>query len=289
MVTATPHAWRNNLGMIATMHGKEKVIAPIRQDALGIEVVVPEQLDTDRFGTFSGEVERNGSPLDAARAKIEAGFAIVPEARFGFASEGSFGPHPQISLLAIGREIVVMFDRETGLELSGADASLNPNFAHKFVKCPTEAADFAASVGFPEQGIIVCGAWDDCPAPNVLVIKTITDVVSLTVAAQQAIALCGQALIKTDMRAHSNPTRMAAIRRATHDLVRLFESRCPGCGVRGFDVAERVPGLPCGWCGAPTPEIMREILRCKTCGFENQRAVTDKNVAEPGQCGHCNP
>ena len=36
---------------LGTMHGKAVVIAP-PLSALGIGVVVPEGLDTDRFGTF---------------------------------------------------------------------------------------------------------------------------------------------------------------------------------------------------------------------------------------------
>ncbi len=48
--------------------------------------------NTDRFGTFSRDIERTGSQLDAARAKIAAGFEYAPSARIGLASEGSFGP-----------------------------------------------------------------------------------------------------------------------------------------------------------------------------------------------------
>jgi hypothetical protein len=43
--------------VIATMHGKEKVIAPLLVKALGVKIIVPENFDTDLYGTFSGEIE----------------------------------------------------------------------------------------------------------------------------------------------------------------------------------------------------------------------------------------
>jgi hypothetical protein len=42
--------------VIATLHGKEKVIAPLLEHALGVKIIVPEKFDTDQYGTFSGEI-----------------------------------------------------------------------------------------------------------------------------------------------------------------------------------------------------------------------------------------
>ena len=55
--------------VIATMHGKEQVIAPVLRDAFGLHCNVAEGLDTDAFGTFARERERTGTILEAARAK----------------------------------------------------------------------------------------------------------------------------------------------------------------------------------------------------------------------------
>lgn len=87
--------------------------------------------DTDRFGSFSRDVARNGSALDAARAKIAAAFKRVPQARVGLASEGSFGPHPQIPFLPVGSEIVLLIDRHSGLELSGHHLGPATNFSRR--------------------------------------------------------------------------------------------------------------------------------------------------------------
>lgn len=286
---ARSFSYENSRAVLATMHAKERVIAPILREVLGIAVVAPNGLDTDRFGAFSGEIERIGTPLEAARAKIAAGFAAMPAAQIGIASEGSFGPHPHVPFIALGRELVAMIDRESGLELIGFDASHDTNFAHLFVKSSAEAVAFAGRVGFPEHGVIVLGAREERPAPDLFVQKSLSDLQTPNAAVEAAINLCGVALVETDMRAYRNPTRMAAIGRATRDLVRLFESRCPSCTVPGFDVAERVPGLPCAWCGEPTQLTVREILRCKACGHEMTRPATSEQTANPGLCDGCNP
>jgi len=82
--------------LLATMHGKEDVIAPLAERFLGVRLQVVDGLDTDTFGTFSRDVARTGSQLDAARAKVAAAFDMLPDILLGLASEGSFGPHPYL-------------------------------------------------------------------------------------------------------------------------------------------------------------------------------------------------
>ena len=282
-------AYDNASAVLTSMHAKERVIAPILREELGLIVELAAGVDTDRFGAFSREVERTGSQLDAARGKISAGFANLPSARVGLASEGSFGPHPHFPFVAIGRELVLMIDRETGLELTGYDVSMDTNFAHVVVEDLDSAREFAGRVGFPEHGLIVSGWRDDRPAPDLFLAKDITDAAALEAALLAATRLGDRAFVETDMRAHRNPTRMAAIERATRDLSRRFHSRCPNCDHRGFDVTERIPGLPCAWCGEPTREIIAERLYCSSCGYEERRSITTSATADPGRCDGCNP
>lgn len=281
--------YQNIVAVLTTIHAKERVIGPILRDELGLIIKLAMGVNTDQFGTFSREVKRKGSQLDAARAKIAAGFQHEPSARVGLASEGSFGPHPYIPCLAIGREIVLMVDRESGLELTGYDASPNTNFGHVVARDREAAFAFAQRVRFPEHGLIVMGCRDELPAPDLLLNKDIPDVAALEGAVQEAFRLCGAAFVETDMRAHRNPTRMTAIERATRDLVRRFQSQCPNCGHRGFDVVERIAGLPCAWCSEPTHVIMAEALTCQSCGHRDERSVSTAPTADPGQCQGCNP
>jgi hypothetical protein len=56
------------LVLLASRHGKERAMArPFRQ-GLGLELVVADQIDTDDFGTFTGERPR---PADAATTCTE--------------------------------------------------------------------------------------------------------------------------------------------------------------------------------------------------------------------------
>ena len=98
-----------------------------------------------------------------------------------------------------------------------------------------------------------------------------------------------RAFLETDMRAHRNPTRMRSIERATMDLLRRFNSRCPDCNYPGYDIVERIAGLPCAWCYLPTGIIRFETLCCKQCGREEQRKANERELADPGECANCNP
>ena len=274
--------------LIATMHAKERVIGPLLQRAFGLQIRVPEVFDTDRFGTFSREIERAGSQLDAARAKIAAAFAHEPAAKVAVASEGSFGPHPLIPFVPFGREIVVIVDRDTGLELIGQYADVKTNFGHETVVNVGSALAFAKRIGFPAHGVFVAGAGDGGPALDRFLCKNMDTETALRAAVTEAIAICGAAHIETDMRAHRNPTRMRAIKRATIDLVRRYRSICPTCARPGFAVTERVPGLPCAWCGTPTDAVRTEVSLCAGCGHRMDRPV-GVATADPGFCNSCNP
>jgi hypothetical protein len=274
--------------VLATMHGKERIIAPLLQAALGLRIYVAAGLDTDRFGSFSRDIPRIGSPLDAARAKIAAVFEQIPQASVGLASEGSFGPHPQIPFLPFDREIVLLVDRRNGLEIVGHHLAPRTNFAQTVTGDPDAAMTFADRTGFPAHGVIVIGTADGRPAPRRLLRKDIMTAQDLRAAVAEAIVLCGSAHVETDMRAHRNPTRMRAIKRATIDLVRRYRSECPQCARPGFAVTERLSGLRCAGCGEPTDVTRAEVLLCAGCAHRIERMI-GAPVADPSRCDYCNP
>ncbi|WP_137931659.1 DUF6671 family protein [Mesorhizobium comanense] len=287
-MTSAPRPYERTEAVLATMHGKERVIAPLLERALGLRVAATTNVDTDRFGTFSRDVERTGSQLDAARAKIAAAFAAAPDVNVALASEGSFGPHPYIPFVPLGREIVVMRDRVSGLELIGHYAGLSTNFGHTVVTDLAGASAFAERARFPGHGVIVMGCVDQQPAPRRALIKDIDAWAGLQRAIEEVITICGAAFVETDMRAHRNPTRMRTIKRATLDLVRRFRSLCPICARPGFAITKRLSGLPCSWCGGPTLALKADVYSCEGCGYREERAVKAA-TADPGQCGECNP
>ena len=273
--------------IFATMHGKERVVAPLVRRFLGMAVAVPAGLDTDRFGTFARDVPRLSSALDAARQKVAAAFAIDPGASLALASEGSFGPHPHFPFLAIDREIVVLADRASGFELVGQHATASTNYSHRIVQNVSAGLAFAAGIGFPGHGVVVIAVRDGQPAPDMALTKDVADHVALGEAIADIIRRCGAAFVETDMRAHRNPQRMRAMARATTDLIRRARSRCPSCAAPGYVVSERTAGLACADCGVPTLAIRAEIRTCIRCDHRVEQAVTAA-AADPRYCPCCN-
>ena len=264
-------------------------MAPLLEPALGVELRPAPGLDTDAFGSFSREVPRSGSPLDAARAKLAAAFARVPAARFGVASEGSFGPHPAVPLLPHAEELVLLVDREEGVECVGRDVGAATNFAQAIVADVAGARDFAGRAGFPAHGLIVSACVEGEPAPTLALVKDIDSEAALAAAVTRVLGITAQALVETDMRAHRNPTRMASIARATADVLRIYDSRCPACATRGYAVRARRPGLPCAACALPTRLVLSEVLACARCGHEQARPAAGPRCADPASCEYCNP
>lgn len=280
--------WRGKEAVLATMHRKERAIAPLVQRWLGLRVTVAHGLNTDAFGTFTRDIARPGSPRDAARRKIDAAFAMMPGRQIGLASEGSFGPHPQLPFCALDREIVLLVDRKHGFEVAGQFATPDTNYNHSVVIDVPSGIAFAQRAGFPDHGVIVTGCRNGDPAPAIAMFKSIATAEDLIAALKAVLGNCRAAWIETDMRAHRNPRRMRAIKRATLDLLCRARSRCPECGQPGYAVTGRIAGLPCAACREPTSLARAEVITCSGCHQRAERA-TPRAAADPAHCGACNP
>ncbi len=278
---------RNKMGVLATMHRKEQVIAPILEHSLGIQVIVPEGLNTDAFGTFTRDIQRPGDQLQAARLKIAAAIELTG-LTLALASEGSFGPHPSIPFLACDREIVMLSDRDQRLELVGQTLSTQTNYRSQQITTVEAALAFAEKVGFPTHGLIAMPTAQ--PALSDSIFKGITDSDQLLDIVGWLLKRYDQAHLETDMRAMYNPTRMNVIAQATHQLISQFEHCCAQCGTPGFSPVEYKPGLPCAVCKQPTELALAAIYHCKMCDFSQVIDYPDGNtIADPAQCWYCNP
>lgn len=266
------------------MHGKEQALAPALAE-LDLEVVVPRGLDTDAFGTFTGEVPREGA-LEAARAKARAALRLAPGATFAAASEGTFGPHPAVPFVTAGIEHVLLMHPASGVEVVGNDVTLETNAAADDVGSTADALAFAARVGFPGHAVVV-----RAPGPGGLVLaKGLQDEGALVDVVERALAAHGRAALEADMRAHVNPTRMRAIARAARDAVERWRSACPCCARPGFVVTASRPGLPCAACREATDLAVTVTLRCAGCEHHEERPRPDGLVeADAGSCPRCNP
>lgn len=274
------------VAMLATMHRKEQAIAPLLESHLGVNVAVPAGFDTDAFGTFTGDVKRPSDQLTTARLKAAAVLRQTGES-LAVASEGSFGPHPQIPFIACDRELVLLIDRTHQLEIVGECLSTDTNYRSQVIHSPADALAFAESVGFPQHGLVV---KDD--QSEQIFGKGITDKDQLLALVEQALSQSPHraARLETDMRALYNPTRMAVIAQATENLVKAIAHSCPSCGCPGFSSVKQFPGLPCSLCGTPTLLTLAQLYRCQRCQFE-QRLPGDHgfSTADPSYCPYCNP
>ena len=110
--------FENRSASLLTKHGKEEVIAPILLDALSCKVIHTDGYDTDLLGTFTQEIPRHGSQLDAARKKAKLGLGLL-KLDIGIANEGAFTHDPYTGMTSWNNELVILIDERHGLELTG--------------------------------------------------------------------------------------------------------------------------------------------------------------------------
>lgn len=262
-------------------------MAPILEASLGVQIMVPQGLNTDEFGSFTRDIERPGDQLNAARLKVEK-VITVTGLTLAFASEGSFGPHPSVPLLACDREIVLMSDRHHDFEIVGQAISIETNYRQQQVTNLEAALAFAQEIGFPGHGLVAMAEAQ--PRQSSQIFKGITDEARLIDCVTELLRKNGQAHLETDMRAMYNPTRMKVIAQATHDLVSKLSQCCPECGFPGFEPVERKAGLPCALCRFPSELTLAVTSRCKKCDRSSVTFFPDgQEFADPAHCCYCNP
>lgn len=290
----SPDPYGGQAVALATRHGKERVIGRALRWGLGGELLHVRSVDTDALGSFCGTVPRQGDALQACMAKAQAALR-EGGTRLAIASEGSFGPHPQVPFLAAGVEWMVFLDQQRGLTIREQLLARRTNFAHRLVRAPSAGGPepdlerWLEQVGFPRHALMVRPQGGVIPGS---VEKGLRRWDALACALQRAAAISpdGLALLETDMRAHCNPTRMGAIRALAFRLVRRIATPCPACQTPGWGMVGRRPGLGCGACGLPTELVLMEEWGCEVCSYREERPRRDGLlVADPAHCGWCNP
>ena len=272
---------------IATMHGKERAIAPALEARLGVVTVAPVGLDTDALGTFTGEILRAGTMGEAAIAKARLGMRTAG-VKLAVASEGSFGPHPHVPFVPCGRELLVFVDDEDELIISARRLSLATNFASRTVNTVEDIGIFLTSAGFPDHAVIVRPNL----AERVWCAKGLQDIGDLRRAIDEAQSLStdGLARIDTDMRAHVNPTRMGEIAVLGTSLAERIATPCPACRTPGWGEVDIERGLPCNECGAATEWVKSSIEGCARCDATIRVPRSDgRKTIDAGHCAACNP
>jgi hypothetical protein len=270
---------------LLTQHGKEKVIAPVLQPGLDCRIRHVTGFDTDQLGTFTRDTPRPGTQLEAARRKARTGMELsgLP---LGVASEGSFGPDPFAGLFPWNLELMVWIDDRLGIEVVGT--AQGPARSGHLLTGDWEAVrSFAEQVEFPRHHLVLRPEGQNDPRIH----KGIADWRRLEAVFADCLAQSSnrQVFVETDLRAFANPTRMQRIEQAAHDLLKRLLSGCPACDSPGYWPTERQPGLRCADCGLPTTVYRSEVWTCVRCDHRCVKERTDRTLAEPGECSHCNP
>ena len=273
---------------VATLHGKERVIGPPLVKALSLkDFRAIEGVDTDRFGAFSGEVQRTMDPLSTAIAKAKHG-ADISGMDLVIASEGSFGPYPPSSFISCNEEFLVLLDVRDGSTHEFRHLSLDTVFGGEQCSSLKEVAEFARRMKFPSHGLVFRPKekWEG----GARVEKGVHDVERMNAVTTAFISEHGSVWVETDMRAMKNPTRMKVIEETAERFAKELRMTCPVCQQFFFRITGTMVGLPCGLCGWPTESIRSYVRTCDACAHSDQEARPDgKVMEEPQYCGNCNP
>ncbi len=283
--------------VLTTMHNKAKSIASPFKNALGVKIVCTQNINTDTLGTFTGEIEREGSALETARKKARLGMQNL-NMSLGLASEGSFGPHPSLFIIPGTQEVMVFVDDNRGIEISEQIISTETNYNQISINSIADSKDFLTKVKFPQHGLIV---RQEDPRKNIidkthtqesLIFKGITNLADLYKAVESCKAASKNNIVylETDMRAHMNPTRLKVIRKLALKLASRIRQLCPACACPGFGRSGFIGGLPCQECDYPSDYPLYEIHSCVSCNFQQQIARTDGVThVKAFECNYCNP
>lgn len=271
--------------LISSIHKKEEVVAPLFEKKLNVSCYKSTKIDTDLFGTFSGEINREYDFLETLRKKCLHGMEVEGY-DLGFASEGSFGAHPFIPFANANQELTILIDKKNQLEVVGNHFTTDTNFNGKKIFSLNSALDFADNSGFPSHALVIKSAQN---TKNVLK-KGIVDELEFIEIVKNKLEIFESLWIETDMRACYNPTRMKSIEKSAENLIENILSKCPNCNFPGFSIVASHSGLNCKVCGSQTKSILRNEYRCKKCNHTaNDYYPNGREKEDPTFCDFCNP
>lgn len=269
--------------LLASKHQKEQVIAPVFKHYLDAELLVAT-FDTDQLGTFTGEIPRPATSKETCVLKArQAGLACNHD--YVIASEGSFGPHPQIPFLAVAHEIMLLLDLKRQLVIVEEEISTKTNYQTLIIDKNHNLSDFFKKVQFPSHALCLQTADQ-----TQVIAKGIQTHKDLEHFLQHGFAISAQLLISSDMRAMMNPLRMQNLASLSEKLAQRILNTCPKCKLPGFGQIGVGGQLPCESCHQESALHALEVLGCIQCEYQTTRTRSDGKTSIPPQfCQYCNP
>ena len=267
------HPYRHSAAAIATKHLKEQIIAPrFAQLEIALQVA---PVDTDLLGTFTGEIERVGTPKEVALRKAQLGMQATG-LPYGIASEGSIGPDPMVPFLYSDIECLAWVDDLLGIEIVEFHRSMEIVAAHAVIDSGFDLEGFLKKADFPNHGLIV--------KSKAGITKGITNPVDLEK------ALTNDAIsIESDLRSQFSPSRQKNIAVVAQQLVGRLAVLCKQCQNPGFGVVGNLYGLECVECKNCMEKAVRgKRLGCFKCDYREE-IENEKMFVQPADCDYCNP
>jgi len=270
--------------VLSTMHDKLPLVEPPLAFHVGL-VVGTVPVDTDRLGTFTGDVARSESAWDTAVAKARLGMHAA-SCSIGIASEGSIGPHPSAPFINVAVELVVLVDDERGVIVGETETSFDITAVSADITADDDFDDLLRRGQFPAHAMTV--------RPAVGATQPIYKGIRTRGELMQAVGECAaessnkRARVETDLRAHQCPTRRPIIARAAERLAVRLASCCPECNTPGWGTIRLEFGVPCAHCGRRVQIPRAEVWGCAMCPAA---LIVDRAraVADPARCEWCNP
>lgn len=275
--------YKNAPVLIATKHEKERVIRPVFQDKIGCKLYV-SNFDTDQFGTFTGEIPRAQNAFETCVLKAKTA-AMAAHFKFSIASEGSFGPHPSIPILANAHEIMTFVDLENNWVI--ADQLITPKTNYKVLTLhpDTKIDSFLHSLHFPTHAVTL-----QVSSSKEVIAKGIKDRALLNNLIRTGFSKGDELLLASDMRAMMNPTRMESLSLLATKLAARVNRCCRACNTPGFGFVATTEQLLCSLCDKPTSMPRFEIWGCVACQNQEVQPRSDHlTQADPTFCNYCNP
>ncbi len=268
---------------LATKHGKLDQLLPAFERLENFELVLAE-IDTDVFGTFSGETPRISSPMETGIAKAKAGAAKLG-LDYGLASEGTIAPNPAIPWATIDHELLVLvclsrditiYETHQSASIVAKSETLSPGIDLDAIFKVFDLPNHAVNLSYSKQS-------------SLSIEKGLRDLDQLRIRIESLWSEGYEPLMESDFRAMSSPSRQANIQACAEKLVARIAAECPGCSEIGFGKISHEFGVPCVGCGEVNSRIAKsERLGCVACDFFELRDLGITSI-DPSRCDGCNP
>lgn len=265
-----------------TNHKKDEVFKDVFLQKLLVEVVGFNSLNTDKFGSFTGEVKRKKDMISTCRNKILEAKKVFDHDLF-VSSEGSF-VSDSLGVLVRDFEVLMFKDFKNDFEIVVSGETYKTNCLSRKIYSIDDLVNFVNAVGFPRNGIILKSfraVYKDFVDIDHL--YSVYDKIKSSLFVKYIVA-------ETDMRADKNEFRMNFLKEMASKSVNVLSSECPSCSAPGFQIKNYLTGKLCRLCLNPTNEVSFEILGCCKCDFSlKKKNDKDGDLANPLNCNFCNP